>query len=433
MFKKNSVQRTKLILILVLCALTAMGQNPTASPDVSVAGLYPMANSGRMVYQFNEGWRFKLGDVADGASTTLDDTSWEVVCAPHSVQLEPADASGGRNYQGVCWYRKHFTVPADMTGKVITVYFEAVMGKQEVYVNGRKVKDNYCGYLPIIIDLSREGVKAGDDCLIAVKADNSDDKNYPPGKKQSQLDFAYHGGLYRDVWLIGRSPLHITDPNEAGEVAGGGVFVHYGEVTEQKAEVQVEVACDWKLENSDKTATTVRNGKTRHYNVVGRLVDREGRVVATSTSKTADRPTTSSLRFQVKHPHLWSPEVPYLYRLEIEVRQGKQVTDGGALRIGLRHAEFRGKDGFWLNGKPYQSPPGLRLRGQCPAQQSAVARCQTAEGRGHDHHPCRALPAGSGIYGCLRRAGPVGHRAHAGLAILEQRPTVGRDGTPEHT
>lgn len=32
---------------------------------------------------------------------------------------------------------------------------------------------------------------------------------------------------------------------------------------------------------------------------------------------------------------------------------GKQVMDGGMVRAGIRKAEFRGKNGFWLNGKPY--------------------------------------------------------------------------------
>ena len=344
--------------------------------EVSVAGLYPLANSGRVVYNFNDGWRFRLGDVADGASPALDDASWQVVCAPHTVRLEPADASGGRNYQGVCWYRKHFTVPADMSGKDIIVYFEAIMGKQEVYVNGHQVKDNYCGYLPIIINLSEQGVKAGDDCLIAVKADNSDDKSYPPGKKQTQLDFAYHGGMYRDVWLIGRSPLHITDPNEMGKVAGGGIFVHYGKITEQEAEVFVEV----EISGSEKVNVTGRMSPgplpipPRGEGVVTLKVIKSALTGIPESPDNPDNPgkpekpgnpvlslgatKTYTLRGVVKRPHLWSPEDPFLYRLEIEVRQGKNVVDGGALNIGIRKAEFRGKDGFWLNGKPYHQLVG---------------------------------------------------------------------------
>ena len=224
-----------------LIALFSIHFSLFTSEAQSVAGLFPLEGSGRVVYNFNEGWRFQLGDAQGAEAVDFDDSRWPVVCAPHTVQLVPAEASGGRNYQGVCWYRKHFVVPADMNGKEAVLHFEAIMGKQQVYVNGKLVKENKGGYLPVIVNLTAAGVQAGDTCLIAVMADNSDDKSYPPGKKQAQLDFAYHGGIYRDVWLIGRSPLHITDPLERGVVAGGGVFLHYDKISEKSADVFIDV------------------------------------------------------------------------------------------------------------------------------------------------------------------------------------------------
>jgi len=150
-----------------------------------------------------------------------------VVSTPHTVQLMPAEASGCRNYQGIAWYRKHFTMPRETADREVTLHFEAVMGKQTLYVNGQKVMDHEGGYLPITLDLTALGCSAGDDVIVAVKADNSDDKSYPPGKKQMTLDFAYHGGIYRDVWLIAKNKVAITDAVEEQKVAGGGIFVHY--------------------------------------------------------------------------------------------------------------------------------------------------------------------------------------------------------------
>ena len=173
--------------------------------QTSVAGLFPLANSGRLVWNFNAGWRFYLGDVAGAEAKDFNDKGWEIVSTPHSVQLMPAEASGCRNYQGIAWYRKHFVLPKECAGRDVTLYFEAIMGKQTIYVNGQKVKDHEGGYLPITISLSALGISAGDDCVVAIMADNSDDKTYPPGKKQMTLDFAYHGGIYRDVWLIAKN------------------------------------------------------------------------------------------------------------------------------------------------------------------------------------------------------------------------------------
>ena len=328
-----------LFLLSLFISLTAAGADA-----YSVAGLFPLHGSGRVIYNFNQGWRFHLGDAQGAEAVSYDDSRWSVVCAPHTARLEPADASGGRNYQGIVWYRKHFTVPADMKGKDVTVHFEAIMGKQDIFVNGKKVKSHLGGYLPITINLSELGVKAGDKCLIAVKADNSDDKTYPPGKKQAALDFCYHGGMYRDVWLIGKSPVAITDAIEANKVAGGGVFLHYDNISEQSADVFVNV----------EVGNT--SGRTAQPMVIAVVKDRDGKQLYSVTKKIkvkAGKTTTAYLAMKMKQPKLWSPESPYLYNVEITVAENGTTVDGGMVRMGIRKAEFKGKDGFWLNGKPY--------------------------------------------------------------------------------
>jgi len=204
--------------------------------DVSIAGFFPLEGSGRQVWNFNAGWRFHLGDMSGAEATAFDDKSWEVVTTPHTVQLMPAEASGCRNYQGIVWYRKHFRLPKECEGRDVTLHFEAIMGKQTLYVNGQKVKDHEGGYLPITLNLTALGYTVGDDLVVAIKADNSDDKTYPPGKKQMTLDFAYHGGIYRDVWLIAKNKVAITDAVEENKVAGGGIFVHYDNISEKSAE-----------------------------------------------------------------------------------------------------------------------------------------------------------------------------------------------------
>lgn len=174
------------IISLLLLPMMAMAGEITPQ-EISVAGFFPLDDSGRVVYDFNNGWRYHLGDVADGASTTLDDSSWEVVSTPHTVELLPAEGGGCRNYQGKAWYRKHFVMPEDTKGKDVTLHFEAVMGKQKFYVNGREVKENFGGYLPVTISLTEAGVKPGEECVVAVMADNSDDKTFLPASPNIRL------------------------------------------------------------------------------------------------------------------------------------------------------------------------------------------------------------------------------------------------------
>ena len=325
--------------------------------QTSVAGLFPLANSGRLVWNFNAGWRFYLGDVAGAEAKDFDDKGWEIVSTPHSVQLMPAEASGCRNYQGIAWYRKHFVLPKECAGRDVTLHFEAIMGKQTIYVNGQKVKDHEGGYLPITISLSALGISAGDDCVVAIMADNSDDKTYPPGKKQMTLDFAYHGGIYRDVWLIAKNKVAITDALEENKVAGGGIFVHYANISEKSAEVFIN--------------TEVRNNDTKpHAITIENTLSATVPVGSPAGLKTklklqAGEAKTVTQRFLVKNPKLWSPETPNQYQIATCVKESKQSLDGGITKIGIRSFEFVRTDdaqgrqsGFYLNGKKYHQLVG---------------------------------------------------------------------------
>lgn len=341
----------KRILMLAGCLLSVVAGLHAWQPEISVAGFFPVENSGRQVFDFNPGWRYYRGDVAQGGSLELDDSAWEVVSVPHTVQLMPAEGSGSRNYQGKAWYRKHFVVDPALKGQRVQLYFEAVMGRADVWVNGRHVLQHVGGYLPFAVELSDYGVEAGDSCLVAVCADNSDDKSYPPGKTQYTLDFTYHGGIYRDVWMIATSPVYITDAvTERHETAGGGVFLHYSNISESQATVHVE------------TELGNRAAKAGAVTVETWLCDRQGKPLYKSrkgVTLPAGGFQTVSQSFTVKRPHLWSPEDPYLYRVKVMVRQQQRPMDGVMLKAGIRKAEFRGRDGFWLNGKPYHQLIGV--------------------------------------------------------------------------
>ena len=333
-----------IISFLVFPLLVCATANVTPQ-EISVAGFFPLKDSGRLIYNFNNGWRYHLADAEGGELPSFDDSQWEVVSTPHTVELLPAEGSGCRNYQGKAWYRKHFIMPTETEGKDVSLHFEGVMGKQKFYVNGKEVKDHLGGYLPITINLNEYGVHPGDSCLIAVMADNSDDKTFPPGKPQHSLDFAYHGGIYRDVWMIAKSPVAITDAIEANKVAGGGVFIHFDNVSDESADIIV----DTEVGNND--------GKNRKVTVETSIISPEGKVLMTQSTPatTLGEGTTHTFtqKFKIKKPSLWSPDSPSLYRVESRVKEGKTSLDGGTTRIGIRSFDFDSKKGFILNGKPF--------------------------------------------------------------------------------
>lgn len=334
-----------IVLILALTGLSLSHVQVNAyNPEISIAGFFELPGSGRTVYNFNPGWRYFKGNIKNGESLDLDDSKWEIVSIPHTVALIPAEGSGGRNYQGPAWYRKHLVMDKFLEGKNVSLYFEAIMGKSIIYVNGKKIKTHLGGYLPFSLSLTDAGVQPGDTCLIAVFADNSDDGSYPPGKPQYALDFAYHGGIYRDVWMIAKSPVAITDAIEANKVAGGGVFVHYDNISEKSADVYI----DTEIKNTDNRKRSIYLS-TELCDPTGKIIKKEKTQLTLGNGESK----TICQKISVQHPHLWSPRDPYLYRLNFRVMDGEKPLDGGTIRIGIRKTEFRGKEGFYLNGKPY--------------------------------------------------------------------------------
>lgn len=339
---------THYIYSIACCLIIFLTQQSFASqPEYSTAGFFELPNTGRTVYSMNPAWRMYKGHLEGAEQPNFNDKEWNLVSLPDGIEYVPSEASGCVNYQGEVWYRKHFTPEETWKGKQLFLHFEAIMGKAKVWINGTLVNEHYGGFLPVIANVT-EYLKYEEDNVIAVWADNSNDPSYPPGKPQDMLDFTYSGGIYRDCWMIVHNNVFITDPNYENETAGGGLFVSFGHISQSQAEIRL----DAHVRNS---SNTYFSGKIEYQ-----LFDKDNRRVcqaskAFSVSKGKARNT--SLTIKVEKPELWEPDSPYLYQLHVLLKdKSGHVVDGYRRRIGIRSIEFKGKDGFWLNGKPYPYP-----------------------------------------------------------------------------
>ena len=333
--------------LLLLLLMSIVPVKAAFQPQYSVAGFYPLEHTGREVYSMNPAWRFYKGSAPEAYRVDFDDDNWAVVSLPDGIEYLPTEASGCINYQGEVWYRKHFTPDNSLKGKKLFLHFEAIMGKSKVWINGQLINEHFGGFLPVIADITPY-VTFEKENVIAVWADNSDDPSYPPGKAQDVLDFTYCGGIYRDCWLIAHNDVYITDPNYENQVAGGGLFVAFDKVSEQTADILLNIQ--------------VRNDRKQSFNgrVVYELLDANAEKVGEATHKLSvgkQKAAVVANKIRISDPHLWSPDSPYLYQLHVYVQDNHGNTiDGYKRRIGVRSIEFKGKDGFWLNGKPYDAP-----------------------------------------------------------------------------
>lgn len=335
------------LVAMLLCLMGTSVWADAYQPEFSTAGFFALEGTGREVLSMNPEWRFVKGDISGAEEVAFDDTDWEVVSLPNGIEYLPTEASGCINYQGVVWYRKHFTASEAWKGLRQLLYFEGIMGKCRVFVNGVQVAEHFGGYLPVVADITAQ-LRLNEDNVIAVWADNSDDPIYPPGKNQDVLDFTYCGGIYRDCWLVLYGDVHVTDPNLEDEVAGGGLLVAYDRVSEQRADIQLQ------LHVRDEASQTFRG------NVEFELLAPDGRRVAKGKEKLSLQASAAGYvrhTLTVKSPLLWTPSTPTLYNLLVRVKDSRgKVVDGYRQRIGIRSFEFRGSEGFFINGKHYDKP-----------------------------------------------------------------------------
>lgn len=314
----------------------------------------PLAGApARIVQSLNHDWFFKRCDrETDDAMTVLDEGAavlaapeWESVSVPHTVRLEPLNASGGRNFQGVCWYARSLHIDPAWLGRTIYLHFEGCMQVCEVWLNDKKLDTHFGGYTPFVLDITAL-VRPGDDNMLVLRLDNTDCSDVPPGKPLAELDFVYFGGLYRNVRLEAVHPLHVSDPIHANRVGGGGVFVTYPHVSNEVAEIQIRTD----LRNTGPT--------TRRCNVRHDLIDADEKTAATASSElTSDAADFATLQqtLRVSKPALWHPDHPHLYTLRTTVIEDGDVVDVVAAKIGIRRIDFSPENGLAINGKKFYS------------------------------------------------------------------------------
>lgn len=338
---------TALSLILsVIYTNVSTAQPLSQAGRFSTMGFFAIEDSPRTVENFNFGWRFYKGSVENGQAVDFDDSQWEAATVPHGLEILPENASGCRNYQGEAWYRKQFSIDRAKGDEKLFIYFEAVMGKSKVWVNGELVSEFYGGYLPFAADITDVVRYDGEPNIVAVLANNSDDENYPPGKAQANLDFSYLGGIYRDVYLMTSSPLHVTMPQLSERVAGGGVFVTTTKAEDQSAQINIRS----EIANSSNKKATITLKST--------LETLDGKAIKTLSKKSSIAPNATveiNQLMSVDGVELWHPDRPTLHYIKTEVWCGERLCDQFRTRFGIRTIEMAGAVGMKINGEVYDS------------------------------------------------------------------------------
>jgi beta-galactosidase len=327
--------------------------------------------AGRERLLLDFGWRFHFGHASDPAkdfgyggttgnfqktgsfmpagTIAFDDSDWRSLDLPHDwavelpFQNDPALQSKGfyplgRKYPAtsVGWYRRVFEMPVEDAGRRITLEFDGAYRETMVVFNGFYIGRHSGGYDPFSFDLT-DFTNTGGRNVLLVRVDATESDGW----------FYEGAGIYRHVWLVKTSPVHVPR---------WGAFV--------KADVganAASLAIRTDVVNHDKTAQKVR--------VVSTVISPSGETVGKSTSTPASIPNgdekTFALKIDVKQPKLWSLEERNLYKLVTELQTESGTVDRCETRFGIRTVAFDGEKGFLLNGKT------VKLKGTCNHQDHA--------------------------------------------------------------
>lgn len=307
-------------------------------------GLFTACNKANYVNQesFNNNWTFHLvKDTAnynkDYSETSCNSDSWENVTLPHTAHIEPLVVNN--QWQGICWYKKTFSISDFSKDKKYFIEFEGAMNIIDVWINDQHVKKDQGGYLPVVIDVT-DYVNSNKNTL-SVRLDNRDNPVTGP-KPLKILDFNMYGGLYRNVKFTEKNKIYISNPSLVDMVAGGGIFISYPKVDKDLSEVNIKT----NIINEEGSPEEV---KLVHKILKGNTVIKEcsNKVNLTTDSKGNNQETT----IEMEDPSLWSPDSPFLYTLETTVldMSGKEI-DKQVNRFGIRKFEFKDNQ-LYINGK----------------------------------------------------------------------------------
>lgn len=306
--------------------------------------------AGREKYNFNSGWKLKVGDIAQAESVSYSDTGWKSVTLPHAFNEDEAFKLNIKDLTDtIVWYRKHFHLPADAKGRKVFIEFEGARQGIDLYVNGHLVGQHENGVMAFGFDLTAL-VKPGKENVIAARIDNNwDYAEKATGVKYqwSNRNFnANYGGLPKNVWLHVTDKLYQTLPLYSNlQTTGVYIYAEDIQVRARKARIHAES----EVKNETKKSQTV--------GYLVELFDRDGKLVKSFRGEekkiNPGEKVVLSAESEVEGLHFWSWGYGYLYTVKTALCIEGKKTDEVITRTGFRKTRFA--DGkVWLNDRVIQ-------------------------------------------------------------------------------
>ena len=277
------------------------------------------------------GWENLLGNVLKTVAVpgTVEEHFW-------GANGNPIGTAG--DYRGVSWWSTEFELGSQLKGKKITIAFESVNLRAEVFVNRKLIGYDVVGNTPFEIDISSEVILEGKNTLdirITDPVGNfnwNDNDVYRWGKNDVPAVHGF-GGITGRVFLRATDTVHISD-------------------------IYVENKPDPK--DADVFITLVNDSSEKINGDLMLVIHEWGKpseIIWQKSVRVSLSPGESVKELSVKaaHPKLWSIGKPNLYVASAGFANAERtIMDGMEKRFGFRFFTVGEKNGdkrFYLNGE----------------------------------------------------------------------------------
>lgn len=223
------------------------------------------------------------------------------------------------------WYRRKLPKFEKMTTDTNRwiLHFGAVDQEAIVMLNGVVLCRNTGGYLPFSIDITDELNLNGENILVVMVRDYSDTSYYSRGKQKLNCGGMYYtaqSGIWQTVWMEEVAENHITGIRVEPDIDQGKISIVVS--SETTAGISFKITYKSSYDNKTKELVLARG---------------------LSNSKSV---------FRIPAMHVWTPEDPFLYGLEVQLGEDC-VSSYFAMRKISVEKDANGIPRLCLNNEPY--------------------------------------------------------------------------------
>lgn len=253
----------------------------------------------------------------------------------------------------MAWMKKTVAIPPSWDGQLIKLYFEAVAGFSEIYVNRVKVAENFDLFLPFSVDIT-DKVVPGEvvEILVGVRSQALFEDNSSIGCRvlpAGSMWGIHIAGIWQDVFLLSIPKVHVEDiyvkPLVSKQLLEFEVLLRNN--TDNKVSLNLQgTISEW----MNLAGTDINSAPVPKWDLGKQVLNISSDKIVlspySSQKVVLQTPINSELKF-------WTPEHPNLYAVLFHLKSKKNILDIKYERFGWREWTLQGTK-HCLNGQAYQ-------------------------------------------------------------------------------